>query len=283
MKVTKRSHSKKNKTFLNSGAVISGSRMDLSNSESKPLKHRSNTTFVLPTSLTNDVSSLAISPSDPNLENNLTHSQQTVLSNRRLINGLAPGQSMPLSSYQAIEAVYREHGIRIHLDPATAANVSQQQQTTSTENLTGRKSSSSIQRARPFVYRTPSRSSSALNYSTVAREINDDSRPFSALQQTSTVEFVQATANDNTNASSQINNPYSTSSILTNERSEHSVLPLQLTNTDETTTVSSLIQNAPDLAYMSSLLQTTNGDLFRGQFNLSSCFSFHRNYNIYPF
>lgn len=245
--------------------MISGSRMDLSNSETKPSKHRSNTSFVFPTSLSSDVSSLVISPAEPSAETNTSFPQ-------RAIHRPTPLHPTHLSSYQAIEAAYREHGIRIHLNPSTAANMSQQQ-ILSTENLSGRKSVSSIQRSRPFMNRNPSRSSSALNYSAAVQDSNENSRPFSALQPTSIVDFSSTVTHNNsyvqTNDSQnpmQINNNYSTSSIITSEHSQRIPIPTQLAITDGATdTTSSFIQNDPDLAYMSSLLKTTSGDSFRGK------------------
>ena len=41
-----------------SGAVINGNRMDLANGDLKATKHRTNSTFALPTSLSNELSSL---------------------------------------------------------------------------------------------------------------------------------------------------------------------------------------------------------------------------------
>ena len=128
-----------------------------------------------------------ISPSEYMNDTNTHLSQQT--STRRKPHVPPSSQTTHVSTYQAIEAAYLEHGIRIHLNPSTAAAVSNQ---LSTENLTGRKSVSSIQRHKAFANRIPSRSSSALHYSTNLQDPNQDSRPFSALQQTSTVDFEQS-------------------------------------------------------------------------------------------
>jgi len=234
--------------------------MDLSNSELKPVKHRTNNTFALPTSLN-------ISPADYTSEIDTDYPQPPPTQRR------AFPFSTP-SPYQAIEAAYLEHGIRIHLNPTTAAAVAHQQQQKylSAENLNDRKSVNSIQRNRAFANRNPSRSSSALNYSTIAHDTHQDSRPFSALQQTSTLDFdpinthnisyVQPIENQN---SVRLTNTYCSSMILTSENSAPIALPTQSTMTNGTASREALINKDPDLAYMSSLLQTTSGDSYRGK------------------
>jgi len=251
-----------------SGAVISGSRMDLSNSEFKPSKHRTNNAFALPTSLNNELSSLHLSSCNHNHEMNTNLSEQVLPLS-------TTSQPTHGSTYQAIEAAYLEHGIRIHLNSSTAAAVTQQQ-TLTTENLTGGRSTNSIQRHKAFVNRYPSRSSSALHYPTSVHDTNQDSRPFSVLQQTSTLDF-EPTNMHNVSYSQpiesqnqlqlpqQLNNNYCSSSYLTSEQSDHLTLPTQLAITNEITSTGTLVNNDPDLAYMSSLLQTTTGDLFRGK------------------
>ncbi|CAF0727881.1 unnamed protein product [Rotaria sp. Silwood1] len=265
---------KERPAFENEGTVISGSRMDLSNSECKPSKHRTNNSFALPTSLNNDLSSLSISISDRANEMDIQASQQTL--SRRKFNQPPPSQTTRTSSYQAIEAAYLEHGIRIHLNPTTAAAVTQQQQnqtTTTIGNTTERKSASTIQRNKAFVHRNPSRSSSALHYKATLQESHQDSRPFSELQQTSmtdfaetqirNVSFVQTTESEQKfTLSEQLENNYCSSSILMSEPSDHIILPTQIPITNDTTSTTTL-DNDPDLAYMTSLLQTTNGDAFR--------------------
>jgi hypothetical protein len=242
--------------------------MDLSNSEFKPAKHRTNNTFALPTSLNSDLSSLNISPSNETPELTINYSQQFLP--RRPYPLASPSQTTHVSTYQAIEAAYLEHGIRIHLNSTTAAAVTQQTNLT-TENLTEKKSTNNIHRQKAFVNRNPSRSSSALHYSTTINDTNQNSRPFSALQQTSTVDFDQKTPNHNsstqpTDSQNQfqitqpLTNNYCSSSIVASERYDHT----QLAIPNDITSTGTLVNNDPDLAYMSSLLQTTNGDSFRG-------------------
>ncbi|CAF2512485.1 unnamed protein product [Rotaria sp. Silwood2] len=267
---------KERPAFENEGTVISGSRMDLSNSEYKPPKHRTNNLFALPTSLNNDLSSLSISISDRPHEVDIQTSQQT-LARRMLNQPLPPSQTTRTSSYQAIEAAYLEHGIRIHLNPTTAAAVNQQQQnqTTTTENITERKSASSVQRHNAFVHRNLSRSSSALHYPVTVQDAYQDSRPFSELQQTSITDFEETQIHNvsytqtietqqKPHLSEQLENNYCSSSILISEPSDHMILSRQMPITNDTTsTITTALDNDPDLAYMTSLLQTTNGDAFR--------------------
>jgi hypothetical protein len=241
--------------------------MDLSNSEYKPLKHRTNNTFALPTSLNNDMSSLSIYPSNPTNEINTNHPQQT--STRRLFHRPVLSQATPITPYQAIEAAYLEHGIRIHLNPTTAAAVTQQQSQTIDISSRG-KSASSIQRHKAFANRIPSRSSSALHYSNPVPDSDQQSRPFSALQHASTTDFDQTNTHNVSYTQKienqrQLNDNYCSSSIVASEHSDHVILPPQIAITNGTTSSATLIDNDPDLAYMSSLLQTTNGNSFRGK------------------
>jgi hypothetical protein len=236
--------------------------MDLSNSEYKPVKYRANNTFALPTSLN-------ISP-----EINTDHSQP-ISTTRRVLPFSIHSNTSP---YQVIEAACLEHGIRIHLNPMTAAAVAQQK-SSSTENLNSKKSENSLQRNRTFVNRNPSRSSSALNYSTAVNVTQQDSRPFSALQQISTTDFdptnthnvsyVQPIENQN---SLPLTNAYCSSSILTSEQSDPIVLQAQSAVTNGTPSREAFTNHDPDLAYMSSLLKTTSGDSYRGKLNICCCF-----------
>lgn len=261
----------KNLYEIFTGALISGNRMDLSNSEFKPPKHRTNNSFALPTSLTISVN---MSPCTQTPDINTNHPQQTL--SRRTIRLSSPSQSPHISAYQAIEAAYLEHGIRIHLNSTTAAAVTQQQNLP-TENLTGKKSITGILRHKAFVNRNPSRPSSALIYATNGNDTNEDSRPFSALHHTSTVNFEQKNTPNASNtqsiesqnqlqSSEQTNNNGCASSIVGSERSDHirSSTPL-VPITNDASSITTLIDNDPDLAYMSSLLKTTNGDSFRGK------------------
>jgi hypothetical protein len=249
--------------------------MDLSNSGYKPSKHRTNNTFALPTSLNTELSSLNGTPHDHTPDLYAKHHQQT--SKRRPFPLSSPTQSTNVSSYQAIEAAYLEHGIRIHLNSTTGSTVTKQPNSTR-ENSNERKFENTIHRHKAFVNRNPSRSSSALHYSTISHDRNQDSRPFSALQQTSTDDYEQndthrishpqPSESQNQSQSSQpLNNNYCLSSRVASEQSDPMILPTQLaiTNGTSSTTTTTLINNDPDLEYMSSLLQTTNGDSFRGK------------------
>jgi hypothetical protein len=273
MKVTILFSKKRNVDEIFSGAIINGSRMDLSNSGSKPSKHRTNNTFALPTSLNNEVTSLHLSPANYTPEIN-THQPQHTLARRGFP---LPTSTQPAreSSYQAIEAAYLEHGIRIHLNSTAVAAVTQQQNST-TENLTKRKPPNIIQRHKAFANRNPSRSSSALHYPSVVHDTKQDSRPFSALHQTSAVDFGQVniqqislTQSNESQTQSllshQLNNNCSSISLVASDQSNHIPLLTQLAITDGTTPTTTVPNNDPDLAYMSSLLQTTSGDAFRGK------------------
>jgi hypothetical protein len=261
----------KNVYWIFLGAVINGNRMDLSNSGYKPTKYRTNNTFVLPTSLSNGLSSLNISPYD---HHNKINSNQS--KTRRKFFLPTPSQVIQTPTYQALEAVYLEHGIRIHLNPATPVSVPQQSNQTA-EHLNRRKSVNTIQRYKPFINRNPSRSSSAIHYSTTVQDGHQDFRPFSALQQRSTtnfeetnthnVSFIQSIQNENQLESTEhSNNNCCSSSIDASEHLDHMILPTQLAiRSDTASATTTLNNNDPDLAYMSALLKTSNGDSFRGK------------------
>ncbi|CAM4741825.1 unnamed protein product [Rotaria magnacalcarata] len=263
---------KKRPAFENEGTIVSGSRMDLSNNEIKPFKHRTNNSFALPTSLNNDVSSLSISVSDRVHNIEVQPSQQTLINQR--LNNPAPSQATRTSSYQALEAAYLEHGIRIHLNPTTAAAVSQQQSQTNV-NTSDRKSASTLHRIKLFVNRNPSRSSSALHYPTVVTETYQDTRPFSALQQTSITDFEGAETNNvsdtqknenqqNSHNQEQLNFNFCASSILVSEHSQNLISATKLIDHNDTSSaITTVLDNDPDIAYMTSLLQTTTGDSYR--------------------
>lgn len=253
--------------------------MDISNNDFKPSKYRTNNSFVLPTSLGNEMVPQNLSPSNqtPDLTLNPSHVHPI---GRRSFAYPTPSQPTRASSYQAIEAAYLEHGIRIHLNPGAVAMVSQQPNS-SNENVNPRKVTNGIHRHKAFVNRMPSRASSAFEFPPSVHDIQQDSRPFSALQQTSTEDFDQTNSNHHalmpTNGTShalQLSNPFCSSTILTSEQADHISLPNnQLAITNGTISTETLVNNDPDLAYMSSLLQTTSGDSFRGTEILSFIFS----------
>lgn len=185
-----------------------------------------------------------------------------------------------LSSYQAIESAYREQGIRIRI-------ASQQQ--------TEKKSNDNLRRHSAFCNRNPSRTSSVLHYTTTTTthlNYQPDSRPFSALQQTSSNDFDQnQTHNVSYAQSSQIDEENYPTNLLSSSiiESEHSIcspsspplplpsrssscsvrhlpekLPLTTSNVVSTTTAISQ-ENDPDFAYMCALLSKPSGDSFRGK------------------
>lgn len=255
------------------GAVISGSRLDLSNNESKPSRHRSNNAFVFPTSLNHELSTLHMSSADSHDERTTTthHLQSASTDQMPIHSNTSQSTTNPLPPYQVLEAAYLEHGIRIHIDPNTAAAFNQQQTLTS-DRSHGNKSTTLLQqRPRAFVNRNPSRSSSALQYQVILPDPNQDSRPFSALQPGSRHDFEGNSHHDDQLYSngidlSQLNGhhhqEYSTHSILASEHStpltppEHIPIPIYGGKS---------IDDDPDLVYMKKLLKTTNGDSFRGK------------------
>jgi hypothetical protein len=164
-----------------------------------------------------------------------------------------------LASYQAIESAYLERGIRIRLSPSRTATSAPQ---------TGRKSANNLQRHTAFTSRNPSRTSSVLQYATTNQDQHHDSRSFSALQQTSSGDFEQTSKHNVSYAhSSQIDEEthpiYYSPSILVSENSNPTTLE-KVPNTHDNLNTPTLYDNDPDLAYMSSLLQKSSGDSFRG-------------------
>jgi hypothetical protein len=239
------------KRLFLSGAVINGSRMDLSTTDLKPTKYRPNSSFALPISLNTELSPRIILSSDRTQEMN-THSRQQIS---------VPGitQASNLQSYQAIEAAYLEHGIRIRVSP------------TRTRQPSGRKSAPSLQRNIGFVSRNPIRTTSVLHYTTDNLDEHHDSRPFSALQQTSSNEFEENHKHNVSYAqSSQVNEEthhhtnYLSPSIVTSEHSNPRT-PEKLPLTNNTTSTRELVDNDPDLVYMSTLLRQTSEDVFQGK------------------
>ena len=264
---------KKNFYEIILGTIINGNRMDISNNESRPPKHRTNNAFALPTSLNNEMLSLNISMSDRTHETDLYHLQQTPSFLK--FNHPPPSQATRTSSYQAIEAAYLGHGIRIHLNPATAAAMNQQQNQTA-KDLTERQSQYSTRRLKAFHNRNPSRSSSALHYEASVQDPYQDTRPFSALQQasmtdfeptrTSNISFAQTIENQpKLPSSEQLNDNYCSSSFVVSENFDHMRISKQLAGTNDKALRVTLSDNDPDLIYMGSLFQKANGESFRGK------------------
>ncbi|CAF0867984.1 unnamed protein product [Rotaria sordida] len=260
---------KERPTFEIEGAVVNGSRMDISNSDIKAIRHRSNTSFAFPTSLNTESSTLTVSPLDYADEMN-NHSREQIV---------IPTISQPsnISPYQAIEAAYLEHGIRIRLSPTRMTPSGQQSE---------RKSANSFQRRPAFISRHPSRTSSVLHYSTINQDQYNDSRSFSALQQMSSNDFDQTREHNRSYAqSSQIKEEtyedYYSSSIKTNEHSNFVNSPEIFSMTNGIASSTRLCDHDSDLMYMSSLMNQPNGEsvreTIRRRAGLRGTFAVHRN------
>jgi hypothetical protein len=219
--------------------------MDLSINDIKPTRYRRNTAFLISTSHNFESPSRIISASDTRLRQPPV--TPTVI------------QPVKLPTYQDIEAAYLERGIRIRVTP-----------TRPSQSAGGRKSAPNLQRHSAFVSRDPTRTSSVLHYTVANLNEPYDSRPFSALQQTSSDDFEQGhTHNVSYAQSSQVNDEtpqhetYLSPSIVVSEHS-NSLTPEKVPLTNNTTSSTSMFDNDPDLAYMSMLLRKQNGDAFTG-------------------
>ena len=219
--------------------------MDLSTNDLKPTRYRPNTSFAVSTSHNFESPSRIISASD-------TRFRQSAVTPTVI-------QPVKIPTYQDIEAVYLEHGIRIRVSPTRPSQPS-----------AGRKSASNLQRHSAFASRNPTRTSSVLHYTVANLNEPHDARPFSALQQTSSDEFEQDhTHNVSYAQSSQANEEthqhenYLSPSLVISEHS-NSFTPEKLPLTNNTASSTSMFDNDPDLAYMSVLLRKQNGDTFRG-------------------
>lgn len=221
----------------------------------------------MPTSLNRESSHLNLPLSDR------THEMNSTTSSRSRQQIIIPTASQ--SSYHAIKAAYLERGIRIRLSP------------TRTNQQSGRKSVNSLQRHTAFINRNPSRTSSVLHYTTNNHEQHHDSRPFSALHQTSSNDFdPNHTHNVSYAQSSQINEETQkdclSPSIIASEHS-NLVSPVEkLPITNDITSTRTLFDNDPDLVYMSSLLKQPSGDSFIGKIEKNKkSFFFKFNYRYY--
>jgi hypothetical protein len=183
-----------------------------------------------------------------------------------------------LSSYQAIEAAYLEHGIRININInlPTAPTVTKRQYQI-TENSTERNSANNIERHKASNNRNLSQSSIPPHYlTTVQHTQNLNSRIFTAdLEQihTHNISYAQS--------SNQLNNNSCSSIITVSEHSDQMTLPTQSDITSDKASLATLIGTDSDLAYMSSLLRRTSGDSCRGKstlstYSFSSYYYYHR-------
>lgn len=233
--------------------------MDLTNNDSKQTRFRVNKAFALPTSLNNDLKSLNISRSETSDDFLVEHPHQASTRHLGTESNESDRAGQHLSAYQAIEAAYLEHGIRIHLN-STTSQVKNQTATPKT----------SSHRSRAFVNRNPSRSSSALQYSTVAHQTHQDFRPFSALHNATNNELQSNEQNNGRHRNQRefshlptdSNNDYSSTSLLGSEHSS-SASPNEL-NSQSKRHKLTLLDEDPDLIYMTKLLTTANGDAYRG-------------------
>ncbi|CAF3012461.1 unnamed protein product [Rotaria sp. Silwood2] len=260
---------KERPTFEIEGAIINGSRMDISNSDIKATRHRSNTLFAFPTSLNTEPSTLIVSPLDYTDEMNNYSREQTII----------PTTSQPLnvSPYQAIEAAYLEQGIRIRLSPTRTAASGQQSE---------RKSANSFQRRPAFISRHPSRTSSVLHYATTNQDHYNDSRSFSALQQMASHDFQQVHEHSvSYTQSSQIqeetHEDYDSSLTKVNEHCNLVNSPELFSMTNGIASSTTLYDNDPDLMYMTSLMNQPSGEsvreTIRRRAGLRGTFAVHRN------
>lgn len=239
--------------------------MDLSKNDLKTTKYRSNTTFALPTSLNFESSQIIFPLSDRTDEMNnrsRSHSrsrQQIVIPIASPPPPLTTTTATNTPSYQAIEAAYLEQGIRIRLSP------------TRTTQKSGKTSVNNLQRHTAFINRNPSRTSSVLHYTTTTNlGQHHDSRPFSALQQTSSNDFDANHAHNVSYAQSpaineEIHENCVSPSIVVSEHSNIDVPVEKLPITNDITSTAALLDNDPDLVYMSSLLKQSSGDSFIGK------------------
>ncbi|UJR25540.1 hypothetical protein I4U23_006886 [Adineta vaga] len=134
-------------------------------------------------------------------------------------------ESTNLSSYQTIETTCLDHGIRINLNPVPRS-------------------------------KTSNRPPTLLHCPITTQMINQQSRIFSSLSRTSTINVEQTEILNisQTQQNDIEHHTYCASSIVPSEYLD----PL-----DEKTSLRKLIGNDPDLAYMSSLLQKTSGTTFQ--------------------
>jgi hypothetical protein len=183
------------------------------------------------------------------------HSTKQIPIHRKLLLP-SPTESTYLSSYQAIEATYLEHGIRINLNLPTDAGVLKRQNQT-TENSPGRNPGNNTERYKSFNNRNLSRSSTPPHYLTTVQDTNLNSRTSVAdPEQMHTHKISYAQSSDNDHCSSV---------ITASGHSDQMTLPTQSDIKNDKPSLATLIGNDPDLIYMSSLLRRTSGDSFRGK------------------
>ncbi|CAF2096598.1 unnamed protein product [Rotaria magnacalcarata] len=261
---------KERPSFEIEGALINGSRMDISSSDLKAIRHRSNTLVALPASLNPEPSILNVSPLG------YADEMHNYSSEHALVPALS--QTSNPAPYQTIEAAYLEHGIRIRLSPTRI--------TTTTGQPSERKTTHNFQRRTAFTSRNPYRSSSVLQYATSKQGQYSDTRSFSALQQMSTNDFEQTNDHIKSYAQSsqiteEINDDYCSSVIKVNESSNSMGSPEIFSTIDGITSSTTLYNSDPDLVYMSSLLQKPSGEsmreTIRRRAGLRGTFAVHRN------
>ncbi|CAF1267351.1 unnamed protein product, partial [Didymodactylos carnosus] len=166
--------------FETEGACISGNKIDLTNDIKTKYSHTVHHTDSIIINNNNDSSRQTTNRSPKNLE----QIRQTFS---------ASTNTTPLASYQAIEAAYLEHGIRIHIlknDKYGSSTIKTANENTSSVLTTNSKP---IVRHKAFLYKkqpynSQQRSTSVLQYSTndngIAKLESSHTRPFSELQTT---------------------------------------------------------------------------------------------------
>ncbi|CAF3441269.1 unnamed protein product [Rotaria socialis] len=261
---------KERPSFEIEGAIINGSRMDISSTELKAIRHRSNNLVALPASLDPEPSILNVSPLG------YADEMHNYSSEHAFVPAL-PQPSNP-SPYQTIEAAYLEHGIRIRLSPTRI--------TTTAGQPSERRTTHNFQRRTAFTSRNPYRTSSVLQYATSKQDQYSESRSFSALQQISSNDFEQTNDHIKSYAQSsqiteEINDDYCSSLMKANESANSMDSPEIFSTTDGITSSTTLYNNDPDLVYMTSLMQKPSGEsmreTIRRRAGLRGTFAVHRN------
>lgn len=215
-----------------SGALVRGSRVNLSSADIRSPRAR--------VEQNNEV----------NVDSN---SQLALVESKNDENKVEENQEV--SSYQAIEAAYRQRGIRIRLSPGKGSP--------SQGSAAGRRSALSLRRPSTFSNRNPSRTSSVLNYSSTKPEFEPVERSFSVLQQASSNAFEsEHTKSLAFTQSTEISEVPTVSGFSENETSPK--LVTSAVTTEKSVIPINLSMNDPDLAYMSVLLKTSAGESYRG-------------------
>ncbi|CAF1406661.1 unnamed protein product [Adineta steineri] len=220
------------------GAIVNGDQMNLSNNVSKPIHHRSNTSFAFPTSFNSEISYPHLTPSADSIHEMSSYSFRTT-------DTLTASQASNMSSYRNLQAAYLDRGIRVHLSPRKAMSARQ-----------AKSERQPINDARPntaCVRRNPRRLSNTLQDTIINQDPHIES--YSTLQQESANDFEQIHTQNGSNgelsSSMDEDDNYYTTSFITSEHYNPS--KKSLTHTIKPTTP--IDDNDPDIVYMSTLLK----------------------------